>query len=375
MNASPSVVDAAVGAPAPATPTDRRAGGFVRQVWTVLEFELRKSRTWKRMLVWGGVAMFPAVIIFLMLFAAESMARAGDALPRAGWVTAVFVMACEMVVILNALLWVAPIVQTELEGKTWLYIVTRPYGRFCLVLGKLLNGLVWTLGAGLLALALVGGVAWGFSLPVEEILGPTGTTTVEERPPLTPEEERLEQARLLLQRMATDPRVREQLDRSLSMPGEPGPFQDFVLPPGFAPTEPPPPPEPPFTSVGDVLKVGGILATLTVLGGVTYCSLFCGIGCIAPRRAMLIAFSYTLIFETVVAFVPAIVNRLTIQYHLRCLLNRWVDLEVPLEGQELFFSDWPAWWHVAVLAGMVGVWNIVSLTVIHCRQYVMTDEA
>ena len=122
--------------------------------------------------------------------------------------------------------------------------------------------------------------------------------------------------------------------------------------------------EPPFASIIDALEVGGILAALAVLAGLTYSSLFCGIGCIIPKRAMLISFSYTLVFETIVAFVPAIINRLTIQYHLRCLLNRWVDLKVPLQGQELFFSNWPAWWHVAVLVGMIVVWQVVSLVVI-----------
>jgi hypothetical protein len=134
------------------------------------------------------------------------------------------------------------------------------------------------------------------------------------------------------------------------------------------------PSEPPFESIGDALGVGGILAGLAVLAGLTYSSLFSGIGCMIPKRAMLIAFSYTLVFETVVAFVPAIINRVTIQYHLRCLLNRWVDLKVPQEGQELFFSDWPAWWHVAVLAGMIVVWQAVSLAAIHLRQYVLGDE-
>jgi hypothetical protein len=303
-------------------------GFILRSIWTVLEFEFKKSRTWKRMLIWLAVAMFPAFIIFLMLFSDEP-------LPRAGWVTAIFVMACEMVVILNAMLWVAPIVQTELEGKTWLYVAARPYGRICLVVGKLLNGLVWTLGAGLVALSLIGAVAWINALPIEGILGEEQVTK------LTPEQEQAQKS------------LRE-LRRELRME--------------------PPEPEAAFNSVGDALGVGGILALLALLAGLAYSSLFCGIGCIIPKRAMLIAFSYTLVFETVVAFVPAIINRLTIQYHLRCLLNRWIDLEVPEQGQELFFSNWPAWWHVSVLCGMIAFWQIVSIIVIHYRQYFLVDE-
>ncbi|HVJ84518.1 MAG TPA: ABC transporter permease [Caulifigura sp.] len=359
-----STTTAAVTDPAEAPPArSSRVAGIARSVWTVFEFEFKKSRTWKRMLVWAGVSVFPALIISLMLFA-------GDSLPREAWVSVVFVMACEMVVILNALLWVAPIVQTELEGKTWLYVVTRPYGRICLVTGKLLNGLVWTLGAGLLSLALVGAVAWVYALPIEAI---AGVEKVETRP-MTPEErQQAEFQAFLEEQFRRHPQLRRQFERWQKSPDRPNPFPGLVIPPEFN-LEDLQEPEAAFESLGDVLDVGGRLIVLAILSGLAYSSLFCGIGCIVPKRAMLIAFSYTLIFEAVVAFVPAIINRLTIQYHLRCLLNRWVDLRVPLEGQELFFSNWPARWHLAVLGGMVVVWQIVSLLVIHFRQYVMTDE-
>ena len=353
MNAITAPLAAGDNAVAPRGPS--RLAGIFRSVWTVFQFEFRKSRTWKRMIVWAGVSLFPAFIIFLMLFG-------GDSLPRPGWISAVFVMACEMVVILNALLWVAPIVQTELEGKTWLYIVTRPDGRICLVLGKLLNGLTWTLGAGLTALAFVGAVAWLDALPLAAIADGSAQTTA-----MSEEEQRVEQARELVKQLS-DPRIRKQLEHNLRT-GE-DPFRGLPTDLSAIGQKP----EQPFESVGDALRVGGVLAVLAVLSGLAYSALFCGIGCIVPKRAMLIAFSYTLIFETVVAFVPAIINRITIQYHLRCLLNRWVDLEVPVEGQELFFSDWPAWWHLLVLGGMIVLWQVVSLVVIHSRQYVMTDE-
>jgi ABC-type transport system involved in multi-copper enzyme maturation permease subunit len=271
-------------------------------------------------------------------------------------------MACEMVVILNAMLWVAPIVQTELEGKTWLYIAARPYGRMCLVVGKLLNGLIWTLGAGLLALVFVGSVALLYARPIE------GTPAE----PSANEELKANQAearRLIEEAKRVNPELRRILEQQgqLGPPRRPGTSSGAQF--GAAAQM-----GAPFESIKDAVGVGGILAMLAILAGLTYSSLFCGIGCIIPKRAMLISFSYTLVFEAIVAFVPAIINRLTIQYHLRCLLNRWVDLKVPLQGQELFFSDWPAWWHVAVLVGMIVVWQVVSLVAIHLRQYVLGDE-
>ncbi len=283
-----TVIDPAHQTPQRGSPVTSRLAVIARSVATVFGFEFRKSRTWKRTLVWLGVSAFPALIIFLMLYA-------GDYLPRPAWITAVFVMACEMVIILNAMLWVAPIVQSELEGKTWLYIVVRPWGRVGLVLGKLLNGLAWTIGAGLFALVLVGLVAWLYALPIEEIAGTASTIS------------RGDAAAALHAQPSRRPPVRP--DRSFGDGPPPVPglnLRDLQKFP--QPEEPEIVREPPFHSISEFLQTGGILAILALLSGMTYSALFCGIGCAFPKRAMLITFSYTLIFETVVAFVPAIVN-------------------------------------------------------------------
>ena len=336
-----------------AGPPERSAlATILAGAWTVLQFEFLKSRTWKRVLIWAGVSTFPGFIVFMM-------SMAGDELPRGAWISGVFMMCCEMVVILNAMLWIAPIVQTELEGKTWLYVVTRPYGRVCLVLGKMLNGLVWTLGAGLLALALVGAVGWMKALPLEEI---TGNEVVESREPAPPVKE--EGVRRKRFELAKALEKKGRIIYGKDVRPEPDLFDGEVRDSKAI-----------FTSLGDALRVGAKLAGLVVLSSLAYASLFCGIGCLIPKRAMLISFSYTLIFESVIAFVPAIINRVTIQYHLRCLLNSWIDLKVPKEGRDLFFSNWPAWWHLAVLAGMIVVWQVISLSVIRSKQYVMTDDS
>ena len=92
-----STTTAAVTDPVEAAPArSSRLAAIARSVWTVFEFEFKKSRTWKRMLVWAGVSVFPALIISLMLFA-------GDSLPPEAWVSVECEMACEMVVVLNAL--------------------------------------------------------------------------------------------------------------------------------------------------------------------------------------------------------------------------------------------------------------------------------
>jgi hypothetical protein len=112
-----------------------------------------------------------------------------------------------------------------------------------------------------------------------------------------------------------------------------------------------------------------------VFSSVVYSSLFSAIGCIAPKRAMLVAFSYTLIGEVLVSFIPAVVNKLTVQYHLRCLLTDWIEFGIPPGGRQYLFSEWNPIWHVAALIGMAILWQVVALGVVHYRQYVMSDES
>jgi hypothetical protein len=275
------------------------AVGILHSAWTAFTFELARSRTWKRLMIWAAVAFFPGIILMMMR-------GSGGTLPQAVWVSLIFVFVTEMVVLLNALLWVAPLVQAELEGKTWLYVAVRPFGRFALVLGKGLNGLTWTLAAGLASLC--------FAITVASVGAAKS-------------------------------------DRS----GEFGPI-DLL------------------TGLIEPVTSGGVLAALTVLSSLAYSSLFSAIGCITPKRAMLVAFSYTLIFEAMISFVPAIINRLTMQYHLRCLLTSWMDFQIPPESRSYLFSDSSPAWHVGCLLVMAVFWQIVALSVIHYRQYVTADE-
>ncbi|MBX3442479.1 MAG: hypothetical protein KF774_08725 [Planctomyces sp.] len=285
----------------PAESQPAQLSQLARSAWTVFRFEFGRSGTLKRSLIWLAVAAFPTLIFGMMRWTAGS-------LPGPAWTWLLFIMVVEMVVLLNALLWVAPLVQAELEGKTWLYVVTRPFGRYALVLGKGMNGLAWTLGAGWCAL-----------------LG----------------------ALLVSSLRATE---------SVNTPH---------FGPGIAMT----------TGVTAPLQIGGVMLALTALSSLAYCSLFSAIGCMFPKRAMLIAFSYTLVGELLVGMMPAIVNRLTVQYHLRCLLTDWVGFEISPEGRTFLFSEWSPTTHVLWIVCMAAIWQAVALVTVHFRQYVVSDES
>jgi len=300
---------------------------ILRSAWTVFRFENRRSRTWGRLLIWLIVVLFPGTIL-LMMRLVDSQS------PQQLWISLLFVSVTEMVVILNALLWVAPLIQTELEGKTWLYVAIRPFGRMALTLGKGWNGLSWTLSAGLSSLALA-----------VVLLTLSGVDLTPPKP--VPMRDAVQTARF------PEPEI-EPSERSFDVEDWPETAQRVIV---------------------AALQSAAALAALTVLSTIVYSPLFAAIGCIAPRRAMLIAFSYTLIFEVLIALIPAVVNRITVQYHLRCLLTKWIDLGInDVEGRFLSSQSSPAW-HVGCLLTMSLLWTVVSLTVVHFRTYVTNDEA
>ena len=56
---------------------------------------------------------------------------------------------------LNLLLWLTPLLSTELEGNTWTFISVRPGGKLCMVLGKYLATVSRAIVSGLLGLLIV----------------------------------------------------------------------------------------------------------------------------------------------------------------------------------------------------------------------------
>ena len=69
------------------------------------------------------------------------------------------------------------------------------------------------------------------------------------------------------------------------------------------------------------------LALLILLGCPAYGAVYTLIGAIMPRRAMVIAVVYSLVFEGAISLVPALINKVTVQFHLRAMWVRWLGIE------------------------------------------------
>ena len=111
----------------------------------------------------------------------------------------------------------------------------------------------------------------------------------------------------------------------------------------------------PLTGMSDMLQTWWSFAGLIVLSCPAYAAIFMLLGVINPRRAVLLAVAYSLIFELIISFVPAVINKLTVQYRLRALLVHWCDMDIPPEASSSVLAlvgDSPPSVHVLVLLAL-----------------------
>jgi len=125
---------------------------WIRGAQATFGFELRRAITWNRFLVAVGLALFPPVMLNVVVRTAfVSNSRIAADVTQYSEFAMVFLVA--LVCILALLLWATPNVQSELEGKTWNFIAVRPGARVASYLGKYLLAVAISLAVSLTALA------------------------------------------------------------------------------------------------------------------------------------------------------------------------------------------------------------------------------
>ncbi len=96
----------------------------------------------------------------------------------------------------------------------------------------------------------------------------------------------------------------------------------------------------------DTMQILMTLIGITLFAVPSYAAAYLLIGVLFPQRAMVLAVAYSLMFEVLISFIPAMVNQLTVSWRLRSLLCYWCDIEMP---PSVDFATPPAWLHVLLL--------------------------
>jgi ABC-type transport system involved in multi-copper enzyme maturation permease subunit len=114
---------------------------------------MRRTRTDARAATWLIMVLFPAGLLILYRLEAQTNA---DFQPPHEQILGIVLYGLipQVVCLMGLLLWVAPVLQAELEGRTWIYLAVRPGGKFATLMGKYLNGVIWTSSAALLGLTI-----------------------------------------------------------------------------------------------------------------------------------------------------------------------------------------------------------------------------
>lgn len=128
----------------------------------------------------------------------------------------------------------------------------------------------------------------------------------------------------------------------------------------------------------DPWHLWGTIAKLASISCPAYAALYLALGVLFPQRAMAIAVAYSLVFELVVASVPALINTLTVQYRLRALLVDWGDIQFDGRYASEFIAllgNAPAKHHVAILSGYTVGLLVLAVVVVHFRELTSTTAA
>lgn len=124
---------------------------------------------------------------------------------------------------------------------------------------------------------------------------------------------------------------------------------------------------------GNLLQWLAVYAVVVALACLAYGALYMFLGVLFLRRAMAIAVFVTLISEVALANVPAMVNELTVQYHLRSLVAQWMGWGgSPWQTRTTGTS--PAGHHLFMIAVYTLTLLFAAILVLRSRELVRPQE-
>ena len=127
-----------------------------------------------------------------------------------------------------------------------------------------------------------------------------------------------------------------------------------------------------------VFRTWWAMVRLCCLSVPAYAAIYLALGTIFTKRAMVISVAYTLVFELLVSFVPALINKLTIHHRLRALFLQWAEIDPQasgFSGSVDLFTEEPAWRHVMILTAYMLALVILSIWLVRRREYLVSVSA
>jgi len=136
----------------------------------------------------------------------------------------------------------------------------------------------------------------------------------------------------------------------------------------------------PLADTGDGWRMWWAMVRLVCLSCPAYGAIYLMLGTLLPRRALVLAVAYTLIFELVIRFIPAVINKLTVQFRLQALLVEWCNLSLAdpggrPSGVQALIGDEPAWQHVSILLLLPPVLLLIAVAILRWSEFSASAES
>lgn len=111
----------------------------------VIGFETRRTRTPGRIGIWLALAILPSLLMILLQL------QARHEVPDEALAMMAYYLVVQVGCMMGLLLWATPVIGSELESQTWIYLALRPHGKTAILLGKYVVAALWTASAGVVS--------------------------------------------------------------------------------------------------------------------------------------------------------------------------------------------------------------------------------
>ena len=301
---------------------------MIGNVGAVFLFEWKRSLTVPRMAWWLVLAGFPIFIIGLIRFSI-SAGVTNDSIPRELWIGFLFALIPMLVTMLGTMLWMTPAISAEIERRSWVYLTVRPNGGTAVLLGKYLAAVTWVIPPVLLGLTCAVLIISPTVKKAEEI-------------------ENMQKDESAKPIVIINQQGKKQFSHSMDL-RDLKPWQ-----------------------------IWWAMTRMVCLSAPAYAAVYLLLGTIMPRRGMVMAVGYSLLFELIVSFVPAVINKLTVHHHLQALMLEWCEMEISPEfmsGAATLIGNSPTWHHIAILMLYPPVLLAISIAILRSREFSSSAES
>lgn len=120
------------------------------------------------------------------------------------------------------------------------------------------------------------------------------------------------------------------------------------------------------------------MASLSLLSCGAYGAVYLLIGTITPKRAMVFCVAYTGAVEIMISLIPAVINRMTVQFRLRSLFINWVNPSEDIRNDDFFqyvFADGASWMQIVWLFALTSLFLLLAIVVAHRREFTSAAES